>query len=1297
MRRVRSDAVRPGDGGDAAAGGSSAAVGRRTGRRTTGASRPGVLPRRGIARMRHVRSQLLTTLVLALVVATAGAGSAYGATAYEYAGGFGSNSEFTNPQRMAVHQQTGNLFVVDRGGNRVLVYRSLYPDPPGSGPLLERLGEIDASDLLVGENLNAPASIAIDQESGDIFVSKTGAPAKVLKIHQTVGDPEDLPTFTQDAAFVSPEVGAGANQVGSLGIDLGVGGSLRGGLAIGVDSFTDDPILLVGDPQKNVIHSYSLSGTRVDAFVHNLVAVLKQSTFNGRIAGAPADVPAFQSLQDVRTDSQGNLVVADIGTTNNRVDRYDPSGAHSARFSELDNPQPASTGIQIAADGVTDEVFATNRATVTSAPTISQFETASPRATIGPVSQIGGYVASMVVTSNVESGPEGRIYVASSAALLGGTQRSIQIFRRTGELPDPPTVSIETPDQESDVGADYIDVRANINPNGAQNVLWWVEYRRCPGGGSCSGSWSSGAQQGPLSGSSGEAVSFRLPGLEANMHYELRVVARNEFNDRTESDTPNPVAKTLQVAPSVSTSPTASIGLHQVTLVGSVNSHNTDSSWYFEVEKDGQPLKALPDPAAGIAAGTTAVQVTAELPGLEAGSEYRYRILAENEAEMVSEGDWVTFQTRPRSDGFLLEDRGYERVSQADNNGIRVSPGVGSEDGDHNEYRAVIPMPGAENGGNFSRRSSRNPDGTWSQDRYQVAIPPDSQGGGVQGQQPLFPERSGDMSTVALVSAAAHDPADTNGVGDIYLRNLDTGSMTWVSRGGDSSDTREPTLGNGWLSADGSKLVFQSSRPLLTGTPANALYLWDQGTLSQVSPGAAELGEGNAVDRGAAVSADGSRAIFKSSVPGADNGRLFLWDRGAGVGAVTRLDAAAANFVGADAALEHVAYRRGGQLWVWDAASGSSSSITQGQIGGATVEGVLAAATDIGRIYFVSRIDDSTWDIWLAERDEGTGEYAVESIARVDPGLSFSFNNWLPNGVYIRQATTNNSGSVFAFRAVSANVPGRQTAGYGQVYVYERGRDSLYCVSCPSDGSEPSGHASLLGADHPDAERASTTMGQASIGAGGFAGSQTPRARSISEDGTVVFQTPSRLLVGDSNSALDVYEWRGGETKLVTQGRGSAESRLAGVSTDGRTIFFSTAANPVPDGNLAGMSSLFAARAGGGYVPKPSPAVCRGSECRDHGGQPPRREPLGSNTSGVERSSKRQATRAPARCAGPRSAVRRAQGRVRQSTRRVRLAQRRGTAKAERRARRGQQKARKQLRGARRALKSCQARARAAK
>jgi hypothetical protein len=110
--------------------------------------------------------------------------------------------------------------------------------------------------------------------------------------------------------------------------------------------------------------------------------------------------------------------------------------------------------------------------------------------------------------------------------------------------------------------------------------------------------------------------------------------------------------------------------------------------------------------------------------------------------------------------------------------------------------------------------------------------------------------------------------------------------------------------------------------------------------------------------------------------------------------------------------------------------------------------------------------------------------------------------------------------------------------------------------------------------------------------------------RNVSSDSTVFFQTSSALRSGDVNGVADVYEWGGGWVELVSAGTGPAHSIFGDASVDGSSVFFMSADGLV-DGVEPGTVRVFAARAGGGFVPAEAKQPCTGGDCRPAGASGP--------------------------------------------------------------------------------------------
>jgi hypothetical protein len=154
--------------------------------------------------------------------------------------------------------------------------------------------------------------------------------------------------------------------------------------------------------------------------------------------------------------------------------------------------------------------------------------------------------------------------------------------------------------------------------------------------------------------------------------------------------------------------------------------------------------------------------------------------------------------------------------------------------------------------------------------------------------------------------------------------------------------------------------------------------------------------------------------------------------------------------------------------------------------------------------------------------------------------------------------------------AASCSLPVGGSGPCTELYRYDDRDGSLGCISCLGGG-----------------------ITSASAGANGYNDFR------ISGDGeTVAFVTAQKLLPSDINRGPDLYEWRAGEQRLLTDGEGSFSQGGSGalqpyaLSEDGRDVLFA-----VVDPGLTGfeanrLANLYDARIGGGFEVPPAPIHC---------------------------------------------------------------------------------------------------------
>lgn len=147
-----------------------------------------------------------------------------------------------------------------------------------------------------------------------------------------------------------------------------------------------------------------------------------------------------------------------------------------------------------------------------------------------------------------------------------------------------------------------------------------------------------------------------------------------------------------------------------------------------------------------------------------------------------------------------------------------------------------------------------------------------------------------------------------------------------------------------------------------------------------------------------------------------------------------------------------------------------------------------------------------------------------------------------------------------------------------ELYRYDDRDGSIECLSCP--------HGETTDAD---------VFSESSNGGEAFR---------VSRDGsTIAFTTAQALLPTDVNGGYDVYEWRNGAIRLVSDGEtkfptGLAAPDVAGVDESGENVFFVLADPGLTGFEHDGVDNVYDARIGGGF-PRPAAAThCSEESCQ---------------------------------------------------------------------------------------------------
>ena len=437
-----------------------------------------------------------------------------------------------------------------------------------------------------------------------------------------------------------------------------------------------------------------------------------------------------------------------------------------------------------------------------------------------------------------------------------------------------------------------------------------------------------------------------------------------------------------------------------------------------------------------------------------------------------------------------------------------------------------------------------------------------------------WPSLSADGRFVAFHSEATNlVPGDTNGYGDVFVHDRQTGVTTRVSVASDGSQSN----GFSWwpsLSADGRFVAFHSEATNLVPGDTNGygdVFVHDRqtGVTTRVSV-ASDGTQGNSSSWLSSISANGRFVAFLSwasnLVPDDTNGYcdVFVHDRQTGT--TTRVSVASDGTQG----------------------NGSSQACTISSDG--RFVAFYSAASNLVR-------DDTNGFIDIFVHDRQTGGTSRVSVA--SDGTQSNGDSYAPS--------ISADGRFVTFESEAFNLVPGDTNGCRDVFVHDRQTGVTTRVSVTSNGTQSTGASGTasLSADGRfvafrswasnlvpgdtnaysdifvhDRETGVTT--RVSVASDGTQGSGESRRPSVSADGRFVafLSWASNLVPDDTNGAVDVFvaEWRGRScdqlaapslTRISVASDGSQSngfSARSSISADGRYVaFYSAATNLVLD------------------------------------------------------------------------------------------------------------------------------------
>jgi hypothetical protein len=653
-----------------------------------------------------MRAHRLTPAVLATLGLLGGglvfsSAPALAAKEYVLSGAFGmagsGNGEFTEPSGIAVNQSSGDVYVVDKGNNRVEWFNS-------TGSNFE--GQFNGSGLLANEKgksapvaLSEPEGIAVDNSGKTKLEDPSVGDVYVINNSQGVID-----KFSSTGEYLSQlkETTAGALFVELHGVAVDSAGNVWVYQAGDVDEFSDTGSFVKGFETGR--------GTRPG------VAVDPNDDLYLNCCGG-AVVKFSSAGEELIEFSNGETTALAIDpATNNllvdkesRIDEYATSEERfSAPVQEFGAPglsgshgiavSDAGTGKAYATESAADEVVVFDAVTlpevITGGSSNEGRTTATVEGSVNPEGtkttyyfQYGATEAYGSSTAPASAG-EGNAQVPVSANLTGLKILTSYHYRLVAEnengIPNYgidkvvkttiPAVEGVQAEAASDVGPTSATLNGSLEPNGFETHYYFgINGIRT-------------TEEGAGQATEVKQVSASVGGLEPNTTYPFRLIAENSFGattSSTEQFTTAAIPPVVTVAATITARTTA-------VLAGAVNPENSPTSYHFVYGPTSSYGQSTPKTEIGSNFGEdpTAPRLISEL---QPGTTYHYRLVATNQAG-TEEGPDETFTTSPPTPPVAIT-AGASGVSQntatisgtVSTNGLQTKYGfeIGTEAGNY--------------------------------------------------------------------------------------------------------------------------------------------------------------------------------------------------------------------------------------------------------------------------------------------------------------------------------------------------------------------------------------------------------------------------------------------------------------------------------------------------------------------------------------------------------------------------------------------------------------------------------------
>lgn len=1195
--------------------------------------------------MRHARSILTACLCVFVGCILLDGPPAQARVVHLFEKSFGAAGsgagQFNNPVGVAVNDVTHDVYVVDRGNNRVQEFNS-------TGTYIR---EFNGSGSPTGVFSN-PTQIAVDNSgnpldpsSGDVYV---------VDYHHNVID-----KFSEAGVYVGQLTGTTcAPPVKSEEVLS----CPKSGTVYPFEGFEELQGVAV-DP-TGTLWTVQSDGF-IDSFSNGQISE-PLSTRKTEIGGGLRQGLAVDGEDNIYINPDGIAKVNSTGKT--LIDPYPASFCGGFIHGEYFNiPEEASN---VAIDLSTAYAF------------VDKFSFIAVCGFAGePIESFGsGHLTNskgVAVDASIGESSSGAVYASDSVA------DSVVIFA-TVTLP---TVSVTAPSIQQPRS---LTLNGTVDPEGHSVTSCVFEY----GPTSAYGHSVPCSPTSPGSGSVPVAVSVHIAGLTPESEYHYRLVAANSGGSEPTAD------HEFFTGPVLGGEYVTGVTSVSATLNVSLDANGGDTHYYFEYGSTpayGAFAPVLP-PGMDVGSPGGAQLLSVHLQGLRSGVSYHYRVVAEQGGELFEEPDGVfTTQTVSGGRSVLPDGRAWELVSPANKRGALIgvaanleNPALGeqaSSGGGAIAYQADEPILEGVAGRRLnSENLAVHGAGGWSSRDINApkVLPPDGNLESDHVGEELFYLFSPDLSRVVFEPAELYTGL-VEGLTERteYVRN-------------DLSETYEPLVSEAYSNVvSGVKLagsgfqeeqmrieavtpdlshVFIESPLAFTadagkGSVRENLYEWSAGELQFIGEGVIGGGGGTfgAEMSQRAVSSDGRWVVIRQ---GATDGKATSYlVRDTVEGRSVAFGGSAPHFETMSSDGSRVFYleteggggkheHEQGELYVLDPSTGTTKDLTATHLVGeanAEVQNQVSVSEDGRYVYFVATGVLAAGGVKGADNlyllhEEGDGTWSTRFMATLS---AEDQPDWRPHDYSVEADLRGLESRVSADGRYLAFMSNRSLTGYDnkdvvsgqpdeEVFLYdatgEGGAGKLVCVSCDPTGARPVGIVNDgYGPDKsPLLDRVGTWSsategvahslagvlppawyGGAVIGSAQYAGY---RPRYLFDDGRLFFNSADALVPQDTNGVADVYEYEppgvgsctftsatfsvpsGGCVNLISAGQSASESVFSDASDTGDDVFFVTPSRLVAEDSDAAYDLYDAHVCGSGWActsASVGPPACRDEEsCR---------------------------------------------------------------------------------------------------